>query len=499
MAVDPALTRILASFQDVRVLVIGEAILDTYSGGSARRLCREAPVPVVSVEERQDAPGGAANTAVNVRTLGGDVVFLSVIGGDGEGQILTQALASQGVSPANVLVQPGRRTLHKHRICAGSQMLLRVDSGDTAPVDREREDEVIEQLEELAPRRQAIVVSDYGYGVLTPRVTSALARIQASSPRLLIVDSRDLAGYRDAGATVVKPNYEEALRLLGLPEAPSAADKAEWMTPHGERVLKATGAQIAAVTLDSEGALIFERGRPPYRTYAQPSPSSSPAGAGDTFVAVMALALASRAPTPAAAELASAAASIVVSKDGTATCSGLELLAQVAGREKWVDDLERLKIGLAYERQRGRRIVFTNGCFDILHSGHIAYLNRAKSLGDVLVVAINSDASVRRLKGPARPINRLEDRIKVLAALSAIDYIVAFNEDNPSRLIQEVRPDIFVKGGDYTREMLPEAALVEALGGKVHILPYVEDRSTSGIIERIRAAELAAPGGSETR
>jgi D-beta-D-heptose 7-phosphate kinase/D-beta-D-heptose 1-phosphate adenosyltransferase len=237
------------------------------------------------------------------------------------------------------------------------------------------------------------------------------------------------------------------------------------------------------VTLDCEGALVFERGRPAYRTYTQPA-RSCVAGAGDTFVAGLALGLAAGASTAAAAELASGAA-VVVGKDGTAICSAQELREYVSAEDEYYGDLDRLKARVEFYREQGRKIVFTNGCFDILHRGHITYLNRAKALGDVLVVGVNSDESIRRLKGPSRPINSLEDRVQVLAALSCVDHLVAFGEDTPCNLIRALRPRVFVKGGDYTRERLPEAPLVEELGGVVQILPYLQDRSTTGIIERI--------------
>jgi D-beta-D-heptose 7-phosphate kinase/D-beta-D-heptose 1-phosphate adenosyltransferase len=251
-------------------------------------------------------------------------------------------------------------------------------------------------------------------------------------------------------------------------------------------VARLTGARLAAVTLDRDGALFFERGSPPYRTYARPAANSRAAGAGDTFVGALALGLAAGAHTPVVAELAAAAAAVVVAKDGTAACYAQELREYVSAGGKYVPDLRRLAARVEFLRQQGRRIVFTNGCFDILHRGHITYLNQAKALGDVLVVGVNSDDGIRRLKGPDRPINTLEDRIQVLAALSCVDHLTAFDEDTPCNLIQALRPHVFVKGGDYTRERLPEAPLVEAFGGVVQILPYLQDRSTTGIIERIQ-------------
>jgi D-beta-D-heptose 7-phosphate kinase/D-beta-D-heptose 1-phosphate adenosyltransferase len=284
--------------------------------------------------------------------------------------------------------------------------------------------------------------------------------------------------------TAVKPNFRQALGLLGASDR--GGPRPELIAAEGERILAETGARIAAVTLDSEGALVLERGRDPYRTYARREADSRSMGAGDTFAAALALALAAGADTPGAAELASAAAGVVVAKEATACCASDELLAAMTGEGKVIADRDRLAAVLARHREEGRRVVFTNGCFDLLHRGHVTYLSRAKTLGDVLVVGLNSDDSVARLKGPDRPLNPLADRAHVLAALSCVDLVAPFSEPTPERLLETVRPDVFVKGGDYTRAMLPEAPLVERLGGRVELLPYVEDRSTTGIIERIR-------------
>jgi len=287
--------------------------------------------------------------------------------------------------------------------------------------------------------------------------------------------------------TAVKPNFRQALALLGA--EPGNAARVQLVADEGERLLERTGAPIVAVTLDREGAVVLERGRPAYRTYARRSAESRAMGAGDTWATAFALALAAGAHTPAAAELASAAADVVVVKDGTALCTAEDLRARLAGDDRKVAfDRRRLRETLAAHQEDGRSVVLTNGCFDILHRGHITYLSRAKALGDVLVVGVNSDSGVARLKGPGRPVNPLEDRAHVLAALSCVDHVIAFDEDTPIELVRALRPDVFVKGGDYTREMLPEASVVEALGGTVHLLPYVEDRSTTGIIERIREA-----------
>ena len=437
----PGLPAVLDAFPRRRILVVGEAMLDSYLEGSADRLGREAPVPIVSLRARSDAPGGAANTAVNLAALGADVRFLSVVGGDREGRTLLAGLRAHGVPVHDVLVAPERVTLSKNRVVADGQILVRFDQGTTESLPADVEDRLLGRLAELHEGCDAIVVSDYGYGIFGPRVIAALGALQRERPRLVVADAKDLRRFRGAGVTAAKPNYAEAVRLLGERAVEGLRARLQQIGSQGERLLEMCGAEIVAVTLDTDGALVFERGAAPYRTYARPAAQSRAAGAGDTFVAALALALAAGARTPEAAELASAASAIVVGKSGTATCSADELREYVAGEQKVL--VERaMAARVASLRQANRRIVFTNGCFDILHRGHITYLNRAKALGDVLIVGLNSDASVARLKGPGRPINGLEDRSQVLAALSCVDYIVPFDEDTPAHLIESIRPDV---------------------------------------------------------
>jgi D-beta-D-heptose 7-phosphate kinase/D-beta-D-heptose 1-phosphate adenosyltransferase len=488
------LSSLIDAFTGLKVLVIGDAMLDSYLEGSTERLCQEAPVPVVTLSNRKNIPGGAANTVVNLRTLESQVTFLSVIGDDLEGQLLRQALQEYDIPTDYILTQSKRQTLAKNRVVACGQMLVRFDQGSNNPIDVETEQTLIQYLTDFYPHCDAVVISDYGYGILTPKVIQAIANLQSRTPRLLVADSKNLAAYRHVGVTAVKPNYPEALRLLSIREPLSLEHtRADFITLYGEEILNITGSQIAAVTLDTEGAVIFERGSLPYRTYAQPTAHSRATGAGDTFISALTLALAAGATTSSAAELASAAAAVIVVKEGTTTCSVKELQAHISYEDKYFPDASILSARLELYRQQGHRIVFTNGCFDILHCGHIAYLNRAKALGDILVIGVNTDDSIRRLKGASRPINTLSDRIQVLAALSCIDYITAFDDDTPCNLVRTVRPNVFVKGGDYTREMLPEAPIVEELGGTVQILPYLENRSTTSIIERIQALAERLP------
>lgn len=492
------LSALIEQFSRLRVLVIGEAMLDSYSRGPARRICPEAPAPVVEIRSRQDFAGGAANAAMNAAALGARTSLLSATGDDAEAMLLKTILDAAGVSTKFLFRRASRTTLSKHRVLAGSQVVVRMDRGATAPLDASSEAILLDALDSLAPRCDAVLVSDYGYGVLTPRVIERLIELKRRHSWLVAVDSKDLPRFRELRPTIVKPNYREACVLLGSPAAECgdndfSEDRFAALSGRGDEILQATGAQIAAVTLDSEGAILFERGRRPRRAPARAVNPAQPSGAGDTFLATFAAALAAAGEIGAATELAAAAASIVVAKENTAVCTPAELREAFAEESRPAVDLERLIELADDDRRRGRRIVLTNGCFDILHRGHIAYLHRAKRLGDVLIVGVNSDDSIRRLKGDSRPVNCLEDRLRVLAALSCVDRLIVFHEDAPHKLIQAVRPDVFVKGGDYSRETLPEAELVEAYGGRVELLPFIAGRSTTRLIDRIIESRAATP------
>ena len=478
-------------FEGMGVCVLGEAMLDTYLRGTSTRLSREAPAPVVDIGDELDAPGGAANTAANVAALGGQPALVSAVGTDAEGERLLAAIRRRGIATDHIQQVPGRATLSKQRVLAGPQMLLRIDRGDTGALDRASSQRLERHLHDLLGRADVVIVSDYGYGTVTDDLLATLRRWRADRRAILVVDARDGTRYRGLRPTLIKPNHSEALRLLdGMPLA-DGGDRAGIIAQHGRRLCRVTGAGVVAVTLDREGALVIEADGTTYRTYAEPAPDSRAAGAGDTYTAAFALSLAAGADVHVAAEIASAACRIVVRRDGTTTCSADELRATLADGNKIVDRQVAQAIVRAF-RTEGRRIVFTNGCFDIVHRGHVSYLGQAKALGDLLVLGLNADESVRRLKGPGRPVNCLEDRAQVLAGLSAVDLIIPFGEDRPDELIKALRPDIVAKGGDYTREKLPEAALVEAMGSQLHLLPEVEAHSTSRLIERIHRGESAA-------
>lgn len=475
-------------FRGLKALVLGDLMLDSYFSGPSHRLCPEAPVPIVDIAHRVNMPGGAANCALNLTQLGAQASLMGVFGGDCEGELLRSLLTDAGVAPENLVRDGGRSTLFKARILCDGHMVVRFDQGATGSINSECERALIEKLSAAYASADLVVISDYGYGVLTPAVIERIAQLQKASPKLLVVDSKNLAAYRHVGMTLCKPNYQETVKLLGRSPTCLPDRRCEALITEGQRILQLTGSRIVAVTLDRDGALIFKADRLAHRTFTRSAPNKQAAGAGDTYLSAFGLALAAGVETFEAAELAAAAAAVVVGKEHTATCSAAELKQQLEGGQWPRCSLKSLRPVLEQYRRHDRRIVLTNGCFDILHRGHIAYLEQARRLGDVLVVGVNTDESIRRLKGQSRPINCLADRMGVLAALSCVDHVVPFGEDTPHRLIEAVRPNVFVKGGDYTRATLPEADLVERLGGTVKILPLVSDRSTTNIIDRIRQA-----------
>lgn len=463
-------SEVLDRFRGLSVLVIGEAMLDTYLDGSATRICREAPVPIVDVLDRRDCPGGAANAAVNAAALGANVRLISVVGHDPEAKLLVQRLQRFGVSVDDVRFDGGRRTLSKTRVSAGGQLVARLDSGSKEDVDTEGKQWLFGRLSRLFAAADVVIVSDYGYGIMTPSVIAELACQQALYSKTLVVDSKNLRAYRLAEPTAVKPNRAEAAELLGVPCPALAGPPSPRLMCSADELLDLTGAKIVAVTLDVDGSVLLRRDAPARQTITTPTDHSFAVGAGDTYLVALALALGAGATPDLAASLASSACSVVVASEGTVACSLAELR----------------------RANGGDTVVMASGCFDLLHPGHVDLLTRAKALGDVLVVGLNSDASVARLKGPDRPVMCQADRVAMLEALECVDQVVVFDEPDPCDLVRRLRPDVVVKGSDYSRESMPEAEVVEGYGGRVAIVPMLEGYSTTSIVGRISPNPEAA-------
>lgn len=482
-------------FGELRALVVGDAMLDSYLEGTASRLCTEGPVPVVTKTGEERSPGGAANTATNLRALGAHVNLLGVTGADEAGAHLRAALQGCGVDSSLLLQHPSASTLHKLRVLANGQYVVRFDEGDTRGAAPEVHQRLMAALVRAWAECEVVVVSDYRYGVLSDGLIGRLAELQRRDPRVLLVDSKDLARWRDTAPTVVTPNHHEAQTAVGWEGDASGAMLPADAEEVGRRLIELTGAGHAAITMAAQGVLVVGPDGALHLP-AHPVAHPSDVGAGDSFAAAMALALASGGEPAVAAQLGLDAAAIAVSRERTAVVGHRELLRAVGTRLQAEGESPARIAYRAVEEARaaGRTVLFTNGVFDILHAGHVGFLRRARALGDVLVVGVNTDTGARRLKGAGRPVNPERDRLALVAALDSVDHALLFDEDTPAQLIRALRPHIHVKGGDYADGPLPEAGAVEEVGGRVVILPLIEGRSTSGMIERIAA--LGARSGN---
>ncbi len=465
----------LPRFRGRRVLVVGDVMLDEYAFGEVRRISPEAPVPVVGVDRREVRLGGAGNVARNLRALGAEVELVAAVGDDAEGAQVVQALAAEGLVD-RLLRLPGRPTTHKLRVVGRNQHVVRLDREDPRPLGPGHVAELLRRVHAL-PEPEVLLLSDYAKGVLSPEVLRALITWANACGVQVLVDPKraDLRAYR--GAQWLTPNTLEAQAATGL----STANE-EGALAAARRMLEETQARGVLLTRGPEGMALVTRDHPQPRllpTFARAVYDVT--GAGDTVLATFALALAAGASPEEAMSLANRAAGIVVGKVGAAVCTPDELCAGEAAPLLSLDEACGLT---ARHRSEGRRVVFTNGCFDVLHAGHVQLLERARAAGDVLVVGLNTDASIRRLKGPSRPVQGLEDRARVLRALRAVDAVVSFEDDTPLRTILALRPEVLVKGGDYTFDTIVGAREVTGWGGRVQVVPTLEERSTTRILLR---------------
>jgi D-beta-D-heptose 7-phosphate kinase / D-beta-D-heptose 1-phosphate adenosyltransferase len=479
------LIKAISEFKSIKVLVIGDAILDSYIKGTSDRLCREAPVPVINVYDQEFDCGGAANTAINLAALGAETHFISVTGKDESAGHLLKKLTDRKVNTRCVIQDKTRRTLTKRRVTASSNILLRIDDGSTHPLSDVCLRDLKIKIRKIYKTVDAIVLSDYSYGIVSDDLIHFIEELNRKTRKIIVVDSKNPERYKILRPAAVKPNYEEAINMLNIPRL-MESERINQIKNNGGLLLEKTGAECVAATMDTDGVWIFANGKEPYRISASPQDNKKAIGAGDTFISALTLALAVNADFYGAAEIASAAAALVLQKDGTVVCTGAELKSFLTENPKYLQHRKELPERIDDLKKEGKKIVFTNGCFDILHRGHVSLLNQAKQLGDILIVGINSDASIKRLKGNERPINNLEDRMMVLAGLQFVDYLVPFDQDSPDELIKLIKPDFFVKGGDYTIDKLPEAKLIKSLGGEIRIFPFVDDKSTTLIINKIK-------------
>jgi len=481
---DPVLARNVRRFDGARVLVLGDVMLDRYVSGNATRLSPEAPIPVLRPNARRATLGGAANVAVNVATLGAKVTLIGVVGDDAAGADLDRLLASSGVAPRLVVV-PGRPTTAKTRFMVGHHQLLRLDEETTDFIDATTAAHVLRHFADALSWAQVVIVSDYAKGVLSDAVLQAALAQAREAHRTTIADPKrsDFSAYH--GASVLTPNELEVRHATHIDAADDLdADRA------GRRALDDAGCEAVLVTRSAKGLTLVRRGLPALHLPTRAREVADVSGAGDTLVAALAVALGAGASLPEAAMLANITAGISVGKPGTATVSREELLGVlhlddlVATDRKVATRDEAIQRASAW-RAQGLRVGFANGCFDLIHPGHVRLLTKARMQCDRLVVALNTDASVQRLKGPTRPLQDEAARATVMASLAPVDMVVLFDQDTPLELIQALRPDLLVKGADYRIDQVVGAGLVQGWGGAVLLVDLEAGHSTTGTIRRM--------------
>jgi D-beta-D-heptose 7-phosphate kinase/D-beta-D-heptose 1-phosphate adenosyltransferase len=480
--------RHLTDLANQTVLCIGDLMLDEFVYGDVTRISPEAATPVIAVKRTEVMVGGAGNVARNLVSLGTRCIFVGVVGNDDAGVALTEALAKHPLIEFHLATDMTRQTTRKVRFVSEhhSAHLLRADWEDASAIDAASEDALIGHAIKAMPRAGAVVLSDYAKGALTPRVVRAVIDAGNTLGKPVLVDpkGRDYSIYK--GATLITPNRQELAEATG-----SAAKTDDEVAAAARDLGRSLGAKAVLVTRSEDGMTLVENGEA-IHIPAYPVRVRDVSGAGDTVMAVLSAMLAMNADFESAMRAANAAAAVVVGKRGTATVSVAELRSRIlpaatlASEEKIVFDWSQLDEHMAEWRKAGLRIGFTNGCFDLLHPGHVRLLAGARAACDRLVLGLNGDDSVRRLKGEGRPVQNVQSRAEVLAALEAVDLVVVFDEDTPEQLIARVKPTVLVKGSDYKREDVVGHAIVEALGGEVILIDLVPGQSTTSMVERSR-------------
>jgi D-beta-D-heptose 7-phosphate kinase/D-beta-D-heptose 1-phosphate adenosyltransferase len=467
--------------RQAHILVIGDVILDRYVHGETTRISPEAPVPVVLVRQTEERPGGAGNVALNISMLGPGVSLVGLTGKDSKADKLADALTALGVN-CRFVKQDGFPTITKLRVLSQHQQLIRLDY--EADSDQADSDGLFRSFRELVRGADTVVLSDYAKGSLK-NVQAFIAECNSLKKKVLI-DPKGSDFTRYKGASLLTPNLREFETIVG--ECTDVTD----IVSKGIKLCKELHLEALLVTRGEHGMTLISPDDEPFHLAAEAREVFDVTGAGDTVIATMAAALASGYGYAEAAKFANRAAGLVVAKLGAASVTADELNNAVisAHREKTgnISEAELMEI-VKHIRSRGESIVMTNGCFDILHAGHVSYLQQARQLGDYLIVAINDDDSVTRLKGKGRPLNPLDQRRMVLNALKPVDWVIPFSEDTPERLVNAIKPDVLVKGGDYRPDQIAGAATVLGYGGKVEIIPLVQGCSTTQILNTARSAE----------
>ena len=468
----------LPTFAQASVLIVGDIMLDRYWSGATQRISPEAPVPIVRINNYEDRPGGAANVALNIATLGGQSTLIGLTGKDQASDVLTTKLQAMNIQ-CNFVQQENVPTITKLRVMSRNQQLIRLDFEESLHhIDKTT---LEQQVEQHIAQHHLLLLSDYDKGTLSHIETLIAIAKRHQVPVVIDPKGHDFSRYRDA--TLLTPNMSEFEAVVG-----TCHSEAE-LVEKGQALLTELDLAALLITRSEHGMTLLRKNQQELHLPTQAKEVFDVTGAGDTVIATLALAIAANASFSQASALANIAAGVVVGKIGTSTVSEAELLAQIySGQESGFGVLseEQLKIAVELAKARGEKIVMTNGCFDLLHAGHVSYLENAKKLGERLIVAVNNHASVTRLKGAGRPVNPVDRRMAVLAGLGAVDWVVDFSEDTPQRLIANILPDVLVKGGDYQVDEIAGGQEVLANGGEVKVLNFEEGVSTTEIINTIR-------------
>jgi D-beta-D-heptose 7-phosphate kinase/D-beta-D-heptose 1-phosphate adenosyltransferase len=469
----------LPKFNDSSILVIGDLMLDTYWHGPTDRISPEAPVPIVNIKLAETRAGGAANVALNIASLGSLVSLIGFVGKDKQGDKLIEILDSSNVN-SHLISIVGASTINKLRIVARQQQVLRLDFEEEFPASLQSA--LIEKFVFNLPKSDIVVLSDYAKGTLVN--AAKLIELANHQKKVVIVDPKGSTFDKYKGSFLLTPNVTELKGVVG------SWWSEEELTVKATRLIQNLEIDHLLLTRSEKGMTLFSRNTPPINIQSQAQEVFDVTGAGDTVIATLAAALASGAALEDSVRLANYAAGVVVGKLGTSVVTLQELeIAISKGNDPLtlggILDQSQVKALILKAKAKKQKVVMTNGCFDILHIGHIEYLKQARSKGDLLFVAVNSDNSVRRLKGAARPINTLQDRMLMLSSLQFVDGVVSFDEDTPELLYSELLPDLIVKGGDYSLDQIAGSEAVKAAGGEVLVIPFVTGYSTTNVIERI--------------
>jgi len=463
-----------------KILVIGDLMIDHYLWGKCERISPEAPVQVVAIEKETSVLGGAGNVIHNLQALGATVSVISVIGDDNNADELKRLLTQIDISDSNIHIQNGRNTSKKSRIIASQQQVIRYDKESTEDISANIQEQIIVQCKATLSTYDIILLSDYGKGVLTHSLTQTLILLAKKEGKKVLVDPKGSDYTKYKGATLLTPNKKEAIEASSI-EIHDEDTLLEAISTLKERC----ELEVSLITLSEEGIAVYDDTLRKHPTVAREVYDVT--GAGDTVIASLGFALASGYNIDASIKFANLAAGVVVGKLGSATATLNEIIEYESSLNKstsnsHIKTLEEIALLSAELKKRGKKIVFTNGCFDILHVGHVKYLEEAKSYGDVLILGLNSDESVRRLKGESRPVNTENDRAYILASLEAVDYVVKFYDDTPLALIEAIQPHILVKGGDYAGKEV----VGQDIADELRLVEFVEGKSTTKTIERIQ-------------